>query len=58
MAYDAYILFSGNGPAIKGESRRKGFENWIEIDSFDFGVEQKVTIGSATSGVGAGAALG
>jgi type VI secretion system Hcp family effector len=55
MAYDAYLAFSGNyGPAIKGESTRKGFENWIEIDYFDFDIQQKLTIGSQTTGAGAG----
>jgi type VI secretion system secreted protein Hcp len=55
MAYDAYISFGGKyGPAIKGESTRKGFEGWIEIDFFDFDVQQKLTIGSQSAGAGAG----
>jgi type VI secretion system secreted protein Hcp len=55
VAYDAYLTFGGSyGPAIKGESTRKGFEGWIEIDYFDFDVQQKLTIGSQTSGAGAG----
>jgi type VI secretion system secreted protein Hcp len=55
MAYDAYISFGGSyGPAIKGESTRKGFEGWIEIDYFDFNIQQKLTIGSQTTGAGAG----
>jgi type VI secretion system secreted protein Hcp len=55
MAYDAYISFGGKyGPAIKGESTRKGFEGWIEIDFFDFDVQQTLNIGSQSTGAGAG----
>jgi type VI secretion system secreted protein Hcp len=55
MAFDAYILFGGSyGPAIKGEATRKGFEGWIEVDSFDFNITQKLSIGSQSSGAGAG----
>src|SRR5262249_53028802 len=55
MAFDAYIAFSGHyGTPIKGESTRKGYEGWIEIDRFDFDIEQKLSIGSQTAGAGAG----
>jgi type VI secretion system secreted protein Hcp len=55
MAYDAYLQFSGGAaPAIKGEATRQGFEQWIEIDYFDFDIQQAVSIGSSTSGAGAG----
>jgi type VI secretion system secreted protein Hcp len=55
MAYDAYISFGGSfGPPIKGESTRKGFEGWIEIDYFSFDVLQKLNIGSQSTGAGAG----
>jgi type VI secretion system secreted protein Hcp len=55
MAYDAYLTFGGSyGTPIKGESTRKGFEGWIEVDYFNFDVQQKLTIGSQTTGAGAG----
>lgn len=44
---DLFLKFDG----IDGESTRKSFEKWIEIDTFGFGVEN--TASSHSSGAGA-----
>lgn len=50
MAFDAYLNLQG----ITGEATRKGFEGWIEIESFSFGASNPVSIGTASTGAGAG----
>lgn len=61
MAFDAFVIFGGVGDgavAIEGEtldetmSKHKAFE----IDSFGFGVENTINIGSKSGGAGAGKA--
>jgi type VI secretion system secreted protein Hcp len=51
MAFDAFIQI----PNVDGESKRKGFEKQIEIDSFSLGASNPSTIGSGGGG-GAGKA--
>jgi type VI secretion system secreted protein Hcp len=41
---------------INGESQDTTYKNYIQIKSFDFGVENPTTVGSATGGAGAGKA--
>ncbi|MGH9895432.1 MAG: Hcp family type VI secretion system effector [bacterium] len=52
MAFDAFLKIDG----VDGESTRKGFEKQMEIESFNWGVANPVTIGSGTGGVGGGKA--
>jgi type VI secretion system secreted protein Hcp len=54
-----YFMRIDPGPGntqITGESTDKQFQGWTEIKSFDMGVENVTTIGSATGGAGAGKA--
>jgi type VI secretion system secreted protein Hcp len=51
-AVDSFLMLDG----IKGESTDKTHQDWIEISSFSFGVSHPTTIGSGTSGAGAGKA--
>lgn len=51
MAFDAFLKFKG----INGDSARKGYEKWIEVDSFSFGVSNS-SQQSGTDGAGAGKA--
>ncbi len=50
MAFDAYLKLVG----ITGEATRAGFEGWIEVESFSFGAANPVSIGTASTGAGAG----
>jgi type VI secretion system secreted protein Hcp len=51
-AVDAFLQIDG----IKGESQDDKHKGWIEISSFSWGVTNASSIGSATSGAGAGKA--
>jgi type VI secretion system secreted protein Hcp len=42
--------------AVKGEALDKDYKDWIQLKSFDFGVENPTTIGSQTGGAGTGKA--
>src|SRR5262249_41795344 len=37
-----------------GDSTLKGFEGWFSVDAFDWGLQNTRSIGSATTGAGAG----
>jgi type VI secretion system secreted protein Hcp len=52
MAFDVFLKIDG----VDGESTSKGFEKWINVESFSWGVSNASTIGSATGGGGAGKA--
>ena len=57
MAVDAFIQFEkamATMADVKGESMDPSFKGYFELKDFSFGVENKTTIGSATSGAGAG----
>ena len=58
MPVDAFIKFSpaegSNMLVPKGESLDAIFKDYFEIKDFSFGVENKATVGSATSGAGGG----
>ena len=57
MAVEAFIHFEKATPTmadVKGESIDPSFKNYFELKDFSFGVENKATIGSATSGAGVG----
>jgi len=41
---------------ITGDATLKGFEGWIAVDGFDWGIENTRTVGSAGGGAGAGKA--
>jgi type VI secretion system secreted protein Hcp len=62
MAFDMFLNFPqpANGPTgtitIKGESQDQNHLNWIGVKSVAFGIENPITIGSATSGAGVGKA--
>ena len=53
MAVDMFLKLDG----IDGESTDEQHIKWIEIESFSWGVSNPTTIGSATSGAGAGKAV-
>jgi type VI secretion system secreted protein Hcp len=57
-ANDVFLLFepdpSNKLPLPKGESTV--VKDAIEVDSFDFGIENQISIGAATTGAGAGKA--
>lgn len=58
-ASDVFLQFIPGKPGPEnpvGESRDKAFAQWIEVPSFSFEVENPTTIGSSTSGAGAGKA--
>lgn len=38
MALQLFLKVKANGSDISGESSQKGFENWIEVQSFSWGV--------------------
>jgi type VI secretion system secreted protein Hcp len=52
MAFDTYLQLNG----LDGESTRTGFEKWIELFSFSFGVANPTTVGAGTAGMSAGKA--
>ena len=56
MAYDAFMWLDGGNPAAKGETTDKTYKakSAFEIQSFSFGASNPTTVGSATTGVGAG----
>lgn len=61
MAFDAFLVFkvgSGNAPEIKGETRDDEMkkDDAFEINSFAFGAENTLSIGSKSGGAGAGKA--
>lgn len=45
-------------PGVAGDSTVKGHEGWIRVSKFHWGVNNQSTIGSATTGAGAGKAAG
>jgi len=56
MAFDSFLIF-GKGPTkIFGETQDSVYQGAVEISEFSFGVETTLSIGSATSGAGAGKA--
>ena len=56
MAYDAFMWFTGGQPTPKGESTDDTYKakGAFEIYSFSWGASNPVTIGSGTTGAGAG----
>jgi len=52
MAYDSYLKLGD----IKGESTDDAHKDWIELYSFNLGINNPVTVGSATGGLTAGKA--
>jgi len=48
MGFDAYVKVAG----VDGESVSKGFEKWIDILSFHWGVSQSATFSSGSGGTG------
>lgn len=50
-ATDIYMQYG----TIKGDSAVKQFSGWTPLASFQFGIDRPTTIGSGTSGIGAGA---
>jgi type VI secretion system secreted protein Hcp len=53
MAVDMFLKLDG----VDGESTDEQHIKWIEIESFSWGASNPTTIGSATSGAGAGKAV-
>lgn len=51
--FDVYLKIEG----IEGESQVKGYEKWIEIQSFSFDVENTAAPSSSGAGSGAGKAV-
>lgn len=51
MALNAYLKIKANGTDLPGESSHKGFENWIDVQSFSWGV---ITAREAGSGLSTG----
>lgn len=59
MAFDAFLYFAKEGDGsypIKGETQDSTYKDSFEISEFSFGVENTLSIGSATTGAGAGKA--
>lgn len=56
MAFDTFMYFTGGAPKIEGETTDNTFKDKkaFEIYSFSWGASNPVTIGSATTGMGAG----
>ena len=56
MAYDAFMWITGGEPTPKGETTddKMKAKGAFELYSFSWGASNPVTIGSATSGAGAG----
>jgi type VI secretion system secreted protein Hcp len=57
MAGDMFIKFEGGQTEVKGEATAEGHEDWLDIESFSWGVSQVGTFGTGTGG-GAGKAHG
>jgi len=51
MALQLFMKMKANGADINGESSQKGFENWIEVQSFSWGV---ITARDASTGQATG----
>jgi len=51
---DTFMLIQG----VAGDATDPAHKNWIRVSSFDWGVANASTIGSATGGAGAGKATG
>jgi type VI secretion system secreted protein Hcp len=49
MALNAYLKLKANGTDLPGEATHKGFENWIEVESFSWGVSTAREAGSGLS---------
>jgi type VI secretion system secreted protein Hcp len=60
MAIDAFLVFTtaGGQPPLEGETQDKEFsaKHAVEVLSFSLGIHNTITVGSASSGVGAGKA--
>ena len=62
MAFDAFLMFfgdavgTGSGLKIVGESTDSRHKDAIPVTAFEFGVTNKATISSASTGAGAGKA--
>jgi len=59
VAFDAFLFFSvkgDNAVDVKGETQDKTYAGAFEISEFSFGAENTLSIGSATTGAGAGKA--
>lgn len=60
MAFDSFLVFDNPGSGakpLKGETRDEEFKDKaFEINSFDFGIENTLNIGSKGGGAGAGKA--
>jgi type VI secretion system secreted protein Hcp len=52
MAMDMYLQLD----SVTGEATRANFTGWIELDSFSFGASNPVSIGTGSTGAGAGKA--
>ncbi|WP_410497867.1 Hcp family type VI secretion system effector [Chitinibacter sp. S2-10] len=52
MAYDSYLKIGD----VKGESTDDKHKDWVELYSFNLGISNPVTVGSATGGLTAGKA--
>jgi type VI secretion system secreted protein Hcp len=50
MSMDIYLQLDG----VTGESTRQNYSGWIELDSFSFGASNPVSIGTGSTGAGAG----
>jgi type VI secretion system secreted protein Hcp len=51
-----YMDLTQNGTQIDGSVTAKGFQNWIALNSFSWGVSIPTSVGSASGGAGAGKA--
>ncbi|HEX4930755.1 MAG TPA: type VI secretion system tube protein Hcp [Gaiellaceae bacterium] len=49
MALQLFLKMKANGADIQGESVQKGFENWIEVQSFSWGVTAARDAGTGQS---------
>ncbi|MBV8551425.1 MAG: type VI secretion system tube protein Hcp [Acidobacteriaceae bacterium] len=56
MAFDAFMYFTGGDPAVQGETTDSTYtsKKAFEIYSFSWGASNPVTVGSGTTGMGAG----
>jgi type VI secretion system secreted protein Hcp len=50
MAFDAFMKFGD----VDGDSTAAGFEKWIQLESYSWGLSNPTTIGTLGSGAGAG----
>lgn len=49
MSIDMFIKLKANGADIAGDASQKGFNNWIEVESFSWGVASAREAGSGLS---------